>query len=353
MHALVAELTPWLLLLWAVDALVQPRRGHRLVVDDGLRRPRLLGAGLHLAGLSPLDRVTALLDLPFLAGAGRVFLIAPGRRPELAIVDGGDLVEVPAGALSPVTRDGVQVRAGGRLAAVAPTPELAEALRARLEATARGEPSAPDAVADLAAARVIDRRTRRWRVALRALAALLALDLAVGFPVVAWAPLGAALPAETLVAAAGALVLAIAAAGAALAAAAGEGAARSLATGAALLLPWGAVRPLARAGRSAFRGLEPLAVLAALLPAAAFRELAGRELARIAASRERTPPAVAPAWRDRERALEALLVAVGSCRADALAPPPRAVAWCPVCRSEYVAAAVACVDCGVPLSRAA
>src|SRR5512138_3916060 len=136
MHALLVELFPWLVALWALDALVQLGRGHLLLVRGAAGPFRVRGAGLHLAGLSPLAEAVVLHDLPFLASERRVFLFDPRRRSDPALVADADLEALPREALAPVEREGRKVTAGGRAVLAAPTPEWAARLRDELAALA-------------------------------------------------------------------------------------------------------------------------------------------------------------------------------------------------------------------------
>jgi len=146
----------------------------------------------------------------------------------------------------------------------------------------------------------------------------------------------------------------VAVAGGAMLRTCGEDGLASVAGGLGLLLPWAALHPLTHASRALYRRFDALTAAAALLPKDAFHALAARELARARLSRERAPAALVPAWLDRERHLEALLVATGSSSAAALAGParaPGAAAFCPACRTLYRSGFEQCADCGTALVR--
>jgi hypothetical protein len=351
MGALLADLFPWLVAFYVLDGLVQPRRGHLLLVS-GPGGFRARGAGLHLLGLSPLEEVVAAFDLPFLAAGARVFLLDPGRRAEPAVIEAADLAPHELAALAPLAREGRKVLAAGRGVALAPAAEWAEAVRVGLAALARGAPPDAPARLDLDAARALRARARPFVLVLRALGALLSLALFVLWPLVAQGPLAASIPAGALLGAVVALVVLVAATAAAMQLACGAGVARSLSAGAALLAPWAAAHPLLHASRGLYARFDALTVAAALLPPERFRALAARELARARFSRARTPPELAPAWDARTGALEGLLAATGSSAAEALAPPrrlPDTAGFCPLCRAQYRAGFERCGDCGVPV----
>lgn len=352
MHALLVDLFPWVVALWVLDGLAQLGRGHLLLVggvlDGGRFGPRR--AGLHLVGLSPLEEVVAVHDLPFLAAPAAVFLFDPRRRSEPALVAGADLRPVPLRALAPVEREGRKVRAGGRLAILAPSPEWAARLRDDLAQLAGGGGAPPDRL-DVAAARALRERQRPFLAPLRVAAALLFATAFVAWPAAAYAPDAAPLAPGAVLAVAGALVLAIAALTFAMLAACGEPRGRSAAAALHLALyPIAALRPLAHGPRSLYRRFDALATAAALLPPDRFADLAARELRRARLSRAATAPELAAAWDERARGLVRLLAAAGISEAGALAPPPRApgaAAWCPLCGGQYRAGFERCADCGV------
>jgi hypothetical protein len=176
------------------------------------------------------------------------------------------------------------------------------------------------------------------------------------WPLAAYAPELAPVPAGGLIAALGVVVLAEALLVYFMLRACGE--ARRDAVRAALHLvtfPVAAVHPLLHASRSLYRRFEAPAVLAALLEPAAFHAFAARELWRARFSRAATDPELAHEWSRRERQLEALIVATGGTVAEALAPAPAAGAagWCPLCAASFLAGPERCIDCGVPLERVA
>lgn len=351
MHALLVELFPWLVALWALDGLVQLGRGHLLLVRGGAGSFRVRRAGLHVVGLSPLDEAVAVHDLPFLVSPARVFLFEPGRRSDPALVADVDLEAVARTELAPVTREGRKVRAARRVALVAPTAEWATRLGDELAALAAGGDPAPDRL-DVEAARALRGRQRRYLPALRAASALLFATAFAAWPAAAYAPAAAPLSPEVVLATAGGLTLAVAALTWAMLAACGEGAGRSAAAALHLVaFPVAALRPLVHGPRSLYRRFDALAVAAALLPSDRFGELAARELRRARLSRGATQPELAAFWDRRAGALRGLLAAVGVAEADALAPPPRApgaAAWCPLCGGQYRAGFERCEDCGVP-----
>jgi len=358
MQALLGELFPWIVGLYVLDGLAQLGRGH-LLLAGGPGRLRMLGAGIHLVGLSPLGEAVAAHDLPFLKGRGRLFLFDPRRRTEPALVSAVDLEAVPREALGEVERVGRKLRAAGRLLLVAPTPPWAERLRADLasfsagaEAGSRPEPiAALDAALD--AARRLRGRQRAFTGPMRAAAALLFVGAFVVWPVAAYAPSAFEIPAGPLLAALGLLVLLVAALAGAMLAACGEKAARSL--GGALhlaLYPVAALRPLVHASRSLYRRFDAPTIVAALLPPEAFAAWAAREIRRARLSMAAAPSDLAPAWEERARDLGRLLVATGVKEEEALRPPTRAgeaAAWCPLCTSQYRPGFERCGECGVAL----
>jgi hypothetical protein len=351
MHALLVELFPWLVALWAVDGLVQLGRGHLLFVRGAAGGFRALEAGLHVLPLSPLAEAVAAHDLPFLDAPGRVFVFDARRRTEPALVAAVDLEPLRRDGLAPVTREGRRVRAAGRVALHAPTPEWAERLRGDLEGLAGG--AAPEqGRLDVAGAAALRARAGRFAPALRAAAALLFATTFGAWPAAAYAP-GATTPfgPAAVLASAGALVALVAILAFAMLRACGEPAGRSAAAALHLVVyPVAALRPLVHAPRSLFRRFDALTVAAALLPPDRFGALAARELRRARLSRAETPPELAAFWEGRARALAALLAEVGISEADALAPPTRsggAEAWCPLCGAQFRAGYDRCADCGV------
>lgn len=351
MQALLGELFPWIVALFALDGLAQLGRGH-LLLAGGPGRLRLLGAGVRLVGLSPLDEAIAAHDLPFLFGDRRAYLFDPRRRTEPALVAAEDLDAVAVPALRPLEREGRKVRAAGRLVLVGPTPAWTERLRRDLEAFASGEEPSPGA-GGLEAARRLRGRQRPFTGALRAAAALLFAGTFVAWPVAAYAPGGAGIPAGALLGGLGILVLGIASLAGAMFAACGEGTARSVAGALHLALyPVAALRPLAHASRSLYRAFDAPTIAAALLPREDFAAFAARELRRAQLSRAATPPDLAPAWAERARAIGRLLVALGTTEEEALRPPRPlgdAAAWCPLCSSQYRPGHARCGECGVAL----
>jgi hypothetical protein len=352
MHALLADLFPWVVAFYLLDGLAQPGRGHLLLVSGG-RRFRALRAGLHLVGLSPLEEVVAVFDLPFLVAPGRVFLLDPRRRTEPAVIEAGELEGIPAAALAPVVREGRKVRVAGRLAVAAPGAPWAALLAARLRSGAPGE-AGPGVRADLDAARALRARQRPFARALRVLSVATAAAVLVAWPAAAYSPLAASIPAGAVLGAVGALVALEAGVAFAMLRACGEPAGASAAAALHLLLPWAGAHAVVHVSRSLYRRLDALAVAAALLPPAAFHALAARELVRARFSRTATPAELGPAWDARARDLSALLEATGSSAARALAPParlPGTGAWCPLCRAQYRAGFERCEDCGVEVER--
>lgn len=349
MHALLVDLYPWIVALWLVDALVESRRGHLLVVA-GPRRARLLRAGLHLAGLSPLAEVVALHDLPWLAAPGRLHLRDPRRGGDAPLVAAVDLDAVDAAAAAGASRVGKKLALGGRTLLVAPTPEWAEVLLARLVAAGRGL-GPGDVAADVAAARGRRARQRPYLAALRVLAALLAAGALGLWPLVAWLPDRFPLPPAALLLALAALVAAVAATGAAMLRACGEGWGASLRAALHLVVyPVAALRPLGHLSQSLYRDVEPVAALVVLLPPEGLAAFAARELARARLSRAATAPELGAAWEARAASLSRALVAAGVSPAGAVAPPspiPGAAAWCPLCRAQYREGFSTCADCGV------
>jgi hypothetical protein len=347
MHALLVDLYPWIVALWLVDALVESRRGHLLAVS-GPGGARLLRAGLHLAGPSPLAEVIALHDLPWLPSPSGPHLRDPRRGPDAPLVVAADLERVEGAVAAGAERLGKRVVAGGRTVLVAPTPEWAERLRARLAAGVAG-PADPGG--QVAAARTRRARQRPFLGVLRVLAGLLAAGALLLWPLVAWLPDRVPASPGVLLAALAALVVAIAATGAAMLRACGEGWGASLRAALHLVVyPVAALRPLAHLPASLYRDLEPAATLAAVLPREELAAFGGRELARARLSRATTPAELGRAWDERIALLSRVLAAAGIPEAEATAPPvaaPGATAWCPLCRAQYLAGADACADCGV------
>lgn len=352
MHALLADLWPWIVAFYVADGLVQLRSGHLLLSSAG-GRFALLRAGLHLPGLSPLAEAIALHDLPFLHAGARLWFPDPRRSAELPVVEPIDLREAAAASHSGVEREGRKLKDAGELLLVSPTPEGAEVSRERLAALASGRPPPPAPGFDAARARRAAQAP--FVAALRVAGALLSALVLLGWPAVAWGPPALGGAAGALLAATGVLVTIAAGLTFAMWRACGEPAGRSAAAALHLVSwPVAALHPLWHASRALYARFEPLAVAAALLPRDRFALLAGRELRRAAFSRSAGPTALAPAWDGRTATLEALLRAAGIRQDEALAPPARhadAGAWCPLCRVQWRPGFDRCDACGVPLER--
>lgn len=349
MDQLLAELLPWVLGFYALDGFAQLGRGHLLAAGGGALRP--LRAGLHWLGISPLTEAVAVHDLPFLRVGGRIWAVDPKRRSEPTLVEAQDLTAaVDLAAAGPLERLHRSVTAGKALLLVAPTTAIAAQLHASLAAAPERRRASR---ADLRAARALRLRLRPYRIALKVLAALLAVALLVAAPLAVWSPLSAYPLAAPIVRECGVLLAAIALVGGASLRAAGEGWWRSVGGGLSLLLPWHGLHPLVHVSRSLYRRFDAATALAALLSPAEFHTWAARELVRARLSRARTPPELAPAWNDREELLTRLLAATGSSAEEALAPPPAdegAAAYCPLCRTPYREGFDTCADCEVPLA---
>jgi hypothetical protein len=361
MQTLLADLFPWIAAFALADGVAQLGRGHVLLAT-GWRRFTVRRAGLHLLPLGPFAEAVAAHDLPFLAGASRAWFPDPRRRAELAVFEASDLEPVPLDGLE-VAREGRKVVAGARLLAVAPTPAWAERAREDLAwLAAQGASRAAawaarcEARSDLAAARALRARQRPWLAALRALAAAAFALVFLAWPLAAYAPSLAPLPAGWLLSALGALIAGEALLVLGMLRACGESPGAASAAALHLLaLPVSAVHPLLHAGRSLYRRFDAPTVAAALLEGRSFRALAARELRRARFSRAATDAELASEWSRRERRLEALIVATGGSVEDALAPAPApgAAGWCPLCAASFLEGPERCIDCGVPLERVA
>ncbi|HSN90043.1 MAG TPA: hypothetical protein VLS93_02345 [Anaeromyxobacteraceae bacterium] len=362
MYALVAEILPWILAFLVLDGLAQTRRGQLLFASRG-GRFRVLRPGLHLLGLSPLDEVVAVHDLPFLASPGRLYLLDPWARADPPVIDGGRLEAVPLASLGAPEREGRKVKAAGRLLAVAPTAEEAEALRRDLAALAAApERERPDLIeahaaarGDPEAARALRARQRPFLVPLRALATLAWLSTFVILPLGVWTPLRAPVPLwAALAGIATAVAVEVALAFAMLrscGAATGRAAAGALHL---LLYPVAALHPLVHLSRGLYARFDATAVAAALLAPEDLRVLAGREIRRAGFARAAAPAELAATWDARVRSLERALAAAGLDRAAAVAPTPIAPGLsgsCPLCGARFRQGFDACSDCGVPLDR--
>ncbi len=360
MHELLAELFPWIVVLYAVDGLAQLGRGH-LVFTGGLGPSRLRRAGLHLLGLSPLDEAIAAHDLPYLVSSQALHLFDPRRRSDPALIAAADLEACPFEAVAPVSREGRKVTFAGRTAVAAPTPEWAERVRADVSALAAtpaerrvaAERATRRERLDVAAVRSLRDRQRAFVPAIRAAAVLLFAGTFVAWPLAAYDGLGLALPAGALLAALGGLVCAVAVLSGLMLAACGEPVWRSVSAALHLALyPVSALRPLVHAPRGLYHRFDAAAIAAALLPRDVFGGWAAREIRRARLSRTATAPELAACWEERERDLASLLASVGLAEAEALAPPRQldgAAAWCPLCGGQYRAGFRSCADCGVDL----
>lgn len=361
MHALLADLLPWLAVFYALDGLAQLRRGHWLLVSSGAGPFRLRRAGLHHVGLSPLAEVVAAFDLPWLATPAALLLQDPGRRAERPFLEEADVTAVPWEGLAPEA-EGKKVVSRGRRLLTAPHPALAARLAVRLAAVAAGTPadrmerlSVDRAAAlDVAGARARRARQRPWRAGLRGLAVALAAVLFGGGALAVWGPPGA-IEAEAVALGAGAALALEAglAVGFLRAGGAGWGAALGGALGLAAW-PVAALHPLVHLSRGGLAERDALAAAAVLLPPATLRELLASELGRVTAARARvsTGGALADALEVRERELRAVLAAAAIPVEDALAPPQLAAgeaAFCPICRTGFRAGTPTCRDCGVAL----
>ena len=363
MYALVAEILPWILAFHVLDGLAQTRRGQLLFVSAG-GRVRVLRPGLHLLGLWPLDEVVAVYDLPLLASSGRLFLVDPWARSDPPVIEGERLEAVSLASLGVPEREGRKVKAAGRLLAVAPTTEAAEAHRADLSALAAApEEERPGLLAaraagrgDPDAARALRARQRPFLLPVRVLATLAWMGTFVLLPLGVWAPLRAPVPLGAALACVAAAVVAEAALAFAMLRACGAERRRAAAGALHLLLyPVAALHPLVHLSRGLYARFDAPAVAAALLAPEDLRVLASREIRRVAFARAATPPELAAVWDARERSLERALAAAGLDRAAAVAPPrlaPGLAGACPLCGARFRDGFDRCSDCGVPLERA-
>lgn len=328
------------------------------------RRFRLKGDGAHAVGLLPTEHAVLSHNMPLFLSAAGVWLPAaesrwdrPLRAPDLRFLPWSEIVSAAS--------VGADVLVNGSVSVALPSAPAAAAAAARIRDLAASPPARRQAKAEALLAESCDLRGLggvRERLGaplarVSVLSTLLFLSLYAVLPLALFArPFQERSLVPLLLGTAIAYILAIAAAYAARKAidpADGSGRAQMLLL--LVLLPPGAAHVLGPLTRDLFARYDHLTVAAALLHPDDFRRVARREIARLAFSEI---PAgnrdLADALGMRERAARRLLAQAGLDAESILGPPrkasPEAERYCPACEVEYVAGAIRCADCGIPLA---
>jgi hypothetical protein len=343
----VSELLPYLLAFYILDGLLAPRRGEWLFIGL-LGRFRAQRPGLTAAGLVPFAEVLAAWEPP-LRWSREGVRIAEAQTS----VSYEDL----AGCSASERR----VVCGGRTIHDTPSPAAARHLQSLLVEIARAAPEARAgrlrlglaARMDLEAVRALRARLARPRRVLQILGTMLGLVLFAVLPASVYAPERLPLaPVQILGAAALVYAAIVGVAWSSLRRAGLDRSAALAALSPILLFPPAAVHATGVVHRDLYTAFDPLAVAAALLPEAEFRERARRRLgaAALESEHEAEPPELRKA---REQAWDALLAAAGTSARELLGPrasaDASAAAYCPLCAAEYRTGFGQCADCRVPL----
>ncbi len=360
------QLWPVAAALALLDALVWVKAGRRLLVSRLGRRFVLFGPGPNLAGVLPSSRELAAGPAALLPAADGVWLLAPGDADTPARFDPAAWTLVPWQGVTPEV-EGTTLDVWGVRLDLGSTAE-AGAARDLLDGLAAAPAGKREAAIDAARAAALDLGPIRARRAAFEAAVQPAAWAAWHFFALLFLAFPAVLylvppPPDAV------LIALLALTGAAYAATLftalraarrlrrqgilpGKGPLAPL-----LLAPPAAVRALAALGRDLLPGRDPLAVAAAVLPAADFLRQIRAELH--GAAQAAAHPQAAEPWRQtwihRRALLLTLLSQAGLDESAALAPPsrrdPTATAWCPLCDVEVREDAAACADCNLPLQR--
>lgn len=354
MQELLADILPWVAAFYVLDGLVEIRRGQFMLSSPWGGSFRLLRPGLNHLGLSPTAEALAAIDLPWLTSRAALLVFDPRRRFDLPTIRGSDVSLLPWAEVAP-NAIGRKVRSRGRTLLTAPQPALAARLSMELQGLAKASgaaahpanvaPAGPRTLAEL-------RRRQRWhRRGLKTLATLLFLWTGGAGTAVAngWLVMPPSVMALVLAALLGAEVLL-----ALLYARAAEASWKEAASQASWLLLWpiAALHPLLHLSFRQGSSGPALGAAASVLPAEAFHELAATEYGRATVSLGAATGALAEGLTNRLSSVVASAEIAGLTERDLQRPPRRELgeaAWCPTCRSRFVAGAARCMDCDVPL----
>ncbi len=360
MQELLADILPYLAAFYALELAVNLGRHHLLFASGG-RRFRLMTSGLGVLPPWPSAEAIGSHALPLWLHGDRLWFADPRRPYAPRIFGSGDLCTLELAGLGEVVAERKKVFAGDVLVAVAPTPESAASIAARLESLRRLDPGRRAAAleahlaesTDLAALQKMRAARRAFGPFVQAVAWLFFLlvfgalpwqvflepKLQLDLSLLALAALG-------LMAVNGALAAALLRRSGCRAAEIGKRVAPLV------LLPFSALHPLVHLSRDLYLRFHGSALAAALLPRDEFRVLARQELRRIALSSELAADPEGPWELERRhwtRVLEQLNEPLEPLLADPAAADPLAESYCPLCSSTFRAGAARCGDCDAAL----
>lgn len=362
MQELLADILPYLAAFYALELAVNLGHHHLLFASGG-RRFRLMTPGLGVLPPWPGAEAIASHALPLLLGKDRLWFADPSRPYAPQVLSADDLASLELAGMGEVIAERKKVLAGEALVAMAPSPESAGAIAARLESLRRLDPGRRAAAladelreaTDLGALQKMRAAHGAFAPFVQAGAWLLFLILFVVIPWQVYLEPKLQLDLATLSLIALGLIAADGALAAGLLARAGRPAAEIARRVAPLvLLPFSAIHPLVHLSRDLYLRFHWSILAAVLLPRSEFRVLARQELRRIALCAEQAAsPDAKGAW-EREkrfwtRTLEQLKEPLGPLLADPAAADPLAAAYCPLCSASFRAGADRCTDCDAPL----
>lgn len=365
MSAVLGILLPYLVLFYVVDSIRAVRKCQVLFFSRGGRPFRWRGAGLRMVGLSPAAQIIQAHCTPVGLTDEGVFLLTNDCASDSPPA-GEEPVHLRFRDMGTARAEHTTVTANGRPLFQAPTRlgamRWARTLDrlGRLSRQERGRHLAARTAAGFNAARLCDIRSKHRRLFLpvqvcstalfAALFCMLPLDLALGparFPTIdhlAWGILclyaltvAVSLPVCRRVYRT-------------------EEARRRTFLLTMFLSPVTAVHALSNLSGDLYHRFDYLTIAGAVLSRDDFADLAGRELRKIRFRLGQDMGAPLQGhWRSRERAIRGLVKKMGLSAEELTGPPERkdsaAVAYCPVCLTQYREGYRTCRDCRVPLTR--
>jgi hypothetical protein len=358
-YRVLAELFPYIVLFYLVDAIIWVRRHEWALISLWLGSFRLHKHGLHIGGISPTAEVISSYRLPLNVTSQGVYVPASGRE-EVVTSAADDLHFTPFDAMSEVKAEDKVVRSGSVVLLKAASPAIARRTASLLEELRRVEPQERASCLRRRMHQAVDLdrlRSRReehadgvslLRVASTALAAsvfvLLPVDLFSGS-----LPLPGLLPGIAIL-----YATVIITSAAVLRDSGTEARAVASAIAPLLVLPPAAMHAVMVVGREMYADFDPLAVAAELLPLSTFRDLARREYHDIRTAREKTTGTdLGEFWSLRASVWHRVLSKRGLRPEDVLGPPAKSdetsAAYCPRCCAEYQTPRGMCADCAVAL----
>ncbi len=362
MQELLADTLPYLAAFYLIELAVSLGRHHLFFASIG-RRWRLMTAGLGVLPPSPGAEAIASHALPLLLEAEGIWFPDPLRPYAPRVLGSSDLRHLEFEGMGEVTSERKKILASERLIAVAPTPESAAAVAARLESlrhmTAEARVGALDAQqrdsTDLAALRELRASHSAFAPWIRAAAWLLFLLLLAVLPWQVYLAPKLQLDLASLALDAGVLLLVNGCLAAGMLFRMGRGAKEVLRRVAPLvLLPFSALHPLLHLSRDLYVRFHWSALAAVLLPREELRVRARQELRRIALCCDQCGAAeLNRAWKREQghwaRVLDQLEEPLEPLLADPAPGDPSAATYCPLCSATFRIGASRCADCDAEL----